>query len=335
MDALRPFTHIVGLVVLVTFVLRFLYSIYKYFLRPGKSLKKYGEWAVVTGSTDGIGEAIAIELAKQGLNIISVSRNSEKFEWKYEKDPATGKGKEIKGASLGFGLQLTEKKIKEKAPNVTVLNVEVDFKNFDAAARTKVAEACKDKKIGILINNVGESYDYCNFFHEISDKKAQALLTMNIDSVSFMTKIVLGNMVSKDGGKGKGAIVNIGSGSSLTISPLLAQYVGAKGYVEKFSRAMHYEYKSKGIDVQCQAPLMVATKLSKVKKASLFTPSPSTMAKACVRAIGYEDVISPYWGHALQIFFLNLLPDFLHGSIIMNMHLGVRKAAMKKEEQNK
>jgi hypothetical protein len=59
------------------------------------------------------------------------------------------------------------------------------------------------------------------------------------------------------------------------------------------------------------------------------------MAKSCVRAIGYEPVISPYWGHALQIFILNLLPDFLHGKIIMDMHLGVRKAAMKKEAENK
>lgn len=40
--------------------------IFVYFIRPGKNLRKYGAWAVVTGATDGIGKAYAIELAKNG-----------------------------------------------------------------------------------------------------------------------------------------------------------------------------------------------------------------------------------------------------------------------------
>ncbi len=38
-----------------------------------------GSWAVVTGSTDGIGKAIAIELASRGFNIALISRNAEKL----------------------------------------------------------------------------------------------------------------------------------------------------------------------------------------------------------------------------------------------------------------
>lgn len=40
--------------------------VYAYFLRPGRNLKFYGPWAVVTGSTDGIGKAYCEELAKKG-----------------------------------------------------------------------------------------------------------------------------------------------------------------------------------------------------------------------------------------------------------------------------
>ena len=47
---------------------RFASSIYVYTLRPGKNLKRLGEWAVVTGSTDGIGRAYADALAKMGAN---------------------------------------------------------------------------------------------------------------------------------------------------------------------------------------------------------------------------------------------------------------------------
>ncbi|XP_065496882.1 inactive hydroxysteroid dehydrogenase-like protein 1 isoform X2 [Caloenas nicobarica] len=43
-------------------------------------VKQYGKWAVVTGSTDGIGKAYAEELAKRGVNIILISRNKEKLE---------------------------------------------------------------------------------------------------------------------------------------------------------------------------------------------------------------------------------------------------------------
>ncbi|VDP94973.1 unnamed protein product [Echinostoma caproni] len=44
------------------------------------NLKKAGEWAIVTGATDGIGKAYAQELARDGLNIMLISRNMEKLE---------------------------------------------------------------------------------------------------------------------------------------------------------------------------------------------------------------------------------------------------------------
>jgi hypothetical protein len=41
--------------------------VYVYFLRRGRNLKFYGSWAIITGATDGIGKAYAVELAKRGL----------------------------------------------------------------------------------------------------------------------------------------------------------------------------------------------------------------------------------------------------------------------------
>jgi 17beta-estradiol 17-dehydrogenase / very-long-chain 3-oxoacyl-CoA reductase len=49
-------------------------------LRPPLNLKRLGEWAVVTGATDGIGRAYALELARQGFNIVLLSRSVEKLE---------------------------------------------------------------------------------------------------------------------------------------------------------------------------------------------------------------------------------------------------------------
>jgi 17beta-estradiol 17-dehydrogenase / very-long-chain 3-oxoacyl-CoA reductase len=115
------------------------------------------------------------------------------------------------------------------------------------------------------------------------------------------------------------------------VSPLLAQYGAAKSYVAMFSKAMNVELKKSGIHVQCQVPLFVATKLAKLKKASLFVASPSGYARAAVAAIGYETVVSPFWSHALQLWLLTTLPEWLSAMIVMHTHAGIRKAGMKKE----
>ena len=52
---------------------------YRQTLRPARNLfKRYGGgWAVITGATNGIGQAYAFELARQGFNIFIVARNEE------------------------------------------------------------------------------------------------------------------------------------------------------------------------------------------------------------------------------------------------------------------
>ena len=58
-------------------------------------VKKYGRWAVVTGCTQGIGKAYAMELAKRGMNLVLISRNKTKLE-DFEKQLK----KDYKGAIL-------------------------------------------------------------------------------------------------------------------------------------------------------------------------------------------------------------------------------------------
>lgn len=57
-------------------------GLYRHLLRPQRNLiRRYGsEWAVVTGASDGIGEAYTYELAKRGFNIVLVSRTMDKLE---------------------------------------------------------------------------------------------------------------------------------------------------------------------------------------------------------------------------------------------------------------
>jgi len=73
-----------GAAMLAFLALRFafcaLYGFYRFFLRPGSNMRRYGQWAVVTGATDGIGKAYAYELAKRGMNVFLLSRTQSKLD---------------------------------------------------------------------------------------------------------------------------------------------------------------------------------------------------------------------------------------------------------------
>merc|ERR1712060_116450 len=127
----------------------------------------------------------------------------------------------------------------------------------------------------------------------------------------------------------RGAIVNTSSGAGRMTSPLLAQYSGAKSFIEMFSRGLKSELAAYNIHVQ--APLFVATKLAKIRKTSLTVPSPAAYARAAVARIGFEDSVSPWWSHALQLWGIRQLPEWLVITIGLKMHLPIRKAGMKKE----
>jgi 17beta-estradiol 17-dehydrogenase / very-long-chain 3-oxoacyl-CoA reductase len=307
MDAVNPtlLTALlaIGVLVVLSYVLEILTGIFNHFIRPGKNItKRYGSWAIVTGATDGIGKAMAFELAKKGCNIILISRTLSK-------------------------LNECKDELVAKYPKVQVEVLDIDYSKYDAAASKRIATIIASKDIGVLVNNVGISYPFTKYFHELDDENVEQLITLNVNSTTYMTRLVLPGMLERK----RGAIVNISSAAGVTLSPLLAQYGAAKSYVAMFSKALHEEYKSKGIDVQCQIPLFVATKLAKIRKASLFVASPSGYARAAVASIGYEALTSPFWSHALQMWLLMSMPEWLASKITMTMHQDIRRKGMKKE----
>ena len=124
------------------------------FLRPPKNLKEYGSWAIITGSTDGIGKALAFELASKGLNLVLVGRNPSKLE-------ATSN--EIRAR---FGDQ-----------QVDIKNVVADFATWSGPEISKAIEGgIKELDVGVLINNAGVSYPNARFFHEVDWKMTGSLI---------------------------------------------------------------------------------------------------------------------------------------------------------------
>jgi len=306
--------QILGLVVLLKFLFSLCQGIYIAFIRQGKPLKKFGEWAVVTGATDGIGKAIAGEMVAAGMSVVIIARTQSKLD-------------ETKSE--------LEKIAKDKKKECKVEVLCIDFTQFggpETDAHQRAVKALEGKNIGVLVNNVGVSYEFPMWFHDLTDADVKNLLTMNVESVVWMTRIVLKGMVERK----NGAILNISSASALIPAPLLALYAATKQFVEKFSKELDTEYGKYKIKVQSQAPLWIATKLASVRreKASIFTPLPEVYAKGAVKLIGYESSNAGYWVHDIVVCACSVLASLGLGSVLqsqtLKMHAGINKAGLKK-----
>ena len=179
--------------------------------------------------------------------------------------------------------------------NSTIVRV-TDFGSFGLAASKRVAAELDALEVGVLVNNVGISYAFPQWFHELTDDEVQSMMTINLESVVWMTRAVLPGMLQRK----RGAVVNMSSASARPPLPLLAVYASTKGFVENLTKAMAHEYAHTGVSFQCQSPLYVATSIvfpnSKVaveKRATLSTPTAATYARCAVARIGYDVMTSP------------------------------------------
>ncbi|XP_044537270.1 very-long-chain 3-oxoacyl-CoA reductase [Gracilinanus agilis] len=263
-----------------------------------------GQWAVVTGSTDGIGRSYAEELAKRGMKIVLVSRSQEKL-------------KEVAN------------NIREKF-NVETRTVAVDFGETDIY--NKIEASLTGLEIGVLVNNVGMSYEYPEYFLDIPDldNTIRKLININIFSVCKMTQLVLPGMVKRS----KGAILNISSASGMLPTPLLTIYSATKAFVDFFSQSLHMEYRSKGIIVQSVLPFFVATKLAKIRKPTFDKPSAQAFVKSAIKTVGLQSRTNGYPVHAMMGWFLaDLMPSWLYTKLSLSLNKGTKARYLKKHKK--
>jgi len=270
------------------------------------NLKKQGQWAVVTGATDGIGKAYALALAKKGMNIVLISRTP-------------------------FKLQNVAAEINSAYGGIETKIIDVDFTKADIYDRIK--NELKDLDIGVLVNNVGMSYDHPEYFTQVEDDLCERLINCNIHSVSQMTRIVLPGMAERK----RGVIINLASLSAVIPAPFLAVYAATKAYVESLSESLGVEYASKGVTIQCVLPGFVVSNMSKLKRPTLMAPTPRSFVHSTLKTTGIEKRTAGYFMHKLQIYFIEIANNFLPGFVLAKVVYGtlnsLRIRALKRKER--
>jgi len=263
-----------------------------------KDLKKYGKWAVITGATDGIGKAIAKQLAKRGINIVLISRSEEK----------------LKSVADEFG-----------SLGVDIKTITYDFNNVDDYEN--IEKQLQDLEIGILVNNVGVSYGHPDYFMEYSNDVSDRMININITSLLKMTRMVMDGMFKRK----TGLVVNVSSASGLMPVPLLSVYSASKAFVCFFSKALQSEYP--GIYTQVLCPFFVATNLSQMRPRGVMVPSADRYAASAVDAFGLNSSICGWWSHEIQRFIQSILPEWFIEKKTMELMMGGRKKWLRKQQQ--
>jgi gluconate 5-dehydrogenase len=187
-----------------------------------------GRRALVTGSSQGIGFALAKGLAEHGAAIVLNGRDPGKIE--------------VAAAKLSAGGH----KVSTAIFDVTSAE----------AVRNGIEAIEGESPIDILINNAGMQFR--TPLEDFPADRWEQLLTTNISSVFYVGQAVARHMIAR----GRGKIINIASVQSELARPGIAPYTATKGAVKNLTRGMCADWAKHGLQINAIAPGYFKTPLN-------------------------------------------------------------------------
>lgn len=211
------------------FVLKFAVSLFwlsyvDHFLSGINLKKRFGskqKYALITGSTDGIGKEFAMQFAKLGINVVLVSRTERK-------------------------LKAVAAEISEKYPSIDVKYLAIDFSKASPEDYQEIKNLASRIPISILVNNVAMNHDIPTPFVEESTEVLDNIVNVNIGATLKVTQALLRNMVDRK----EGLIINIGSFAGMVPTPFLQTYSGSKAFLKFWSLALADEVRPFNVHVE-------------------------------------------------------------------------------------
>jgi len=189
-----------------------------------------GQVAVITGSTSGIGQALATALAEQGVNVV------------------------LNGFGDPAKIEADRRALQERT------NAAVRYHGADMTKPDEIADlidyAVREfGRLDILVNNAG--VQHVAPVDEFPPEKWDALIAIILSSTFHASRAAIPIMKAQ----GRGRIVNIASAHGLVASPFKAPYVAAKHGVVGFTKALGVELARTGITANAICPGYVKTPL--------------------------------------------------------------------------
>lgn len=249
-------------------------------------------YTLITGASQGIGEALAREFAKEGANLILTARSEE-------------------------ALLLLAEELKSQY-NITVHTFTLDLLASNAVE--DLYEWCAGNKyqVRVLVNNAGVGL--YGGFEDIALESYMEMLQLNQSILLSMCYIFLPMLKEVP----KAHILNVASVAAYHPTPYLSAYGGSKAFVLMFSQALRQELMKYSINVSCLCPgptdtnFFTAagfdTKLEDIKN-MLMTPD-AVAEKAVDGLFRNQAVIIPGFTNKFGTFLGKLIPSGLLTDII-------------------
>lgn len=226
-----------------------------------KRLKtKYGEWAIITGATSGIGLELATLLAQAGFSLVINSRNIDKL-------------KEV------------EKQLRVNNP-IDIKIVAADVSENEGI--DKIIQAAQGLPIGLLIVSAG--YGTSGIFTEGSLHAEINMLKVNCEALLSLTHYCAQQFVQQK----RGGIILMSSMVAFQGTPYAANYAATKAYVQTLAEGLSAELKPFGISVLAAAPGPVNSGFAQRANMKMsMSMTPSQVGVPILQALGRKTTVLP------------------------------------------
>lgn len=257
---------------------------------------RYGAYAMVTGASEGIGQCLAEELAKGGMNVVLVARRQDRLdalaktlETKYEVICPVVQADLSSAEQLEHLLQITDK-----------------------------------LDIGLVVCNAG--FGAAGNFLDAEIDNEMSMLSVNCMAVTRLAH----HFGRKFKNKGAGGMILLSSIVATQGVARSAHYAATKAYVHTLGEGLQREWHGHGLDLLIVAPGPVRTGFAQRSKMQLGkTASPEVVARQSLQALGRRRLIHPGWLAKCMALALSTAPRTLRIKI-----MGVIMASMTKHLQH-
>lgn len=237
--------------------------------------RKYGEWAIVTGASEGVGLEMSLLLAERGLNVVLVARRGELLE------------------------RLSET-IKSQF-HVQTMVIPADLSQTSAIENLMQSTSKLD--VGLLIANAGYGTSGALI-------NADLQAELNMLDVNCRALLVLSHHYGKRfATKKSGGIILMSSIMAFQGVPNMANYAATKAYVQTLAEGLHIELAPYGVDVHASAPGPIATGFAKRSNLKMSAAAkPESVALDTLKALGKSTTVRPGFLAKFLEYSLKLLP---------------------------